>query len=484
MPGRFTTLLKNPALAFTAARYLILAIQVMRGILIAKYLGPELFGIWGFILLVKRYAAYTGLGIQYAINIELSTKTEHGAERQERMICNGITINFFILISLILFALLIHLSAFSPFSAYSFGEFIIAVSLIVGFYHLEQILVNIYRVYGRFGKIVLCQLISAVLPLATVFIFSGKELIHALLTAMIVANVINLTIYFIRAPFKIRFLLDYNTTKYLVKAGFPLLLYNLSDRLIYLAGLTIVSIYFLVQSLGYYTLGDRISTSIIFGLESVSWVFLPLIMSRVKESRDDIEVRDAVEKVTRLYTTLVFLIIFVGSIFLPLLFMYLKEYTSVLPLLQVLLVAYALRVFPIAYNSVAIVRGKTMVMALFNIIAFVFTGLLGVIAAVLGLDLIWIAGATLVGVIVALLLKVQFSSKLIGMPFGTMMKYLNIGTIISFILCIVGSITGQSYLFCSTALLIYFITNHDNIRFTWNFILENAAKKRSMSVIE
>ena len=71
---KFISLVKNTEfLNFAFWRYLIFIIKFISGVLIAKILGPELYGIWALIVLVRQYLMYTSFGIKYAITVKLST---------------------------------------------------------------------------------------------------------------------------------------------------------------------------------------------------------------------------------------------------------------------------------------------------------------------------------------------------------------------------------------------------------------------------
>ena len=59
---------------FTLSRYLIFILQLGRGFLLARFLGPFYFGIFGFLLLIQQYLVNTNFGVNHALNVKLSTK--------------------------------------------------------------------------------------------------------------------------------------------------------------------------------------------------------------------------------------------------------------------------------------------------------------------------------------------------------------------------------------------------------------------------
>ena len=67
-------------LIFTFGRYISYFFQIVKGFLLAKILGPELFGVFGVFMLIKQYLVYSNLGIQYALNIKLSVDNNFDSE--------------------------------------------------------------------------------------------------------------------------------------------------------------------------------------------------------------------------------------------------------------------------------------------------------------------------------------------------------------------------------------------------------------------
>ena len=84
---------------FTTSRYARYGLQAIRIFLLAKYLGPFYFGIWGFIILTLQYLDFTGLGIKYAVTVALATKgsqDKRGNARDQLIVENALTITLFI----------------------------------------------------------------------------------------------------------------------------------------------------------------------------------------------------------------------------------------------------------------------------------------------------------------------------------------------------------------------------------------------------
>ncbi len=476
-------LIKTPVVFFTASRYLHYALLVVRGVIIAKFLGPYYFGIWGFIRLMQQYLSYTNLGIHYALSTGLSTRDQGKQEDVDRIIQSAITVSATIGMALVLLGLGLSFLGTTLFDTYGFDRFVVAIVIIIALTNLEQVLANAYRVYGKLGRIAISELLNAALPLAAVFIVPEELIINAVLVAMIAAGLMNNLIFMIRAPFKVGLAFQRSGVTYLIRLGIPLLLYNVSNYMIMVVSLTIISIFYSVEILGFYSLGNSIANAVFLGLHAISWVFYPLVLSKVREGRDDIEVGETIQKVMRLYSTAVFLVVFLTSIFIPLLFLYLEDFTPVQPVLHILLISVAIRNLPLAYASVGIARGKQLTIALLNAIAISTVILLGLAAVYFRLQFTWIAVATLAGASLSMVLKAYFGSQLINLPMRIFWTFLPAGTIFSLLLSLLGNVLGQPTLFSIIALSVFVLTNRDNIRHIWVFTRTFSAEKRRINVI-
>ena len=97
--------LRKPLVLFTVSRYARYGLQAIRVFLLAKYLDPFYFGIWGFITLTLRYLDFTGLGIKYAVTVELATggfQNQRDNARDQLLIENALSITLLIAVLLLL----------------------------------------------------------------------------------------------------------------------------------------------------------------------------------------------------------------------------------------------------------------------------------------------------------------------------------------------------------------------------------------------
>ncbi len=444
----------------------------IRGILVAKILGPYLFGIWGFLMLINQYLSYTSFGIPFAINVELSVDSLHDAKRQEKYIGVSLSIALIVTAVLVFFGLVIQYFSLPIFEKYSFNQYALALAVIVGMTHLKQILTNVYRAYGKLHRIMIGEFLFAFIPLLAVLFFRGEILITALLVAMAVSSLITLIIYLVKAPFKIVPQLQRAAIKHLLVIGLPLLIYNLSFALMTIIGRTIVSISYSVETMGFFAMANSITVATLLGLRAVIWVIFPRVLSKSRSDLPDEKVARTINKLNDLYSTAVFLAVFVMILLLPLLFAILPQYKPAASVLTIMLLTQAILSVVAGYNAVAIARKKQMLVAINAIIAVVFIGILGGLFAWLQFDYIWVAVAMLIGGIVYTVLQTRLGTQLVSIENwhqGSLQSILPFGSIIAIVLILIGVRIGLPWLFTGLGLVVYLWFRRDAVGRLWNF---------------
>ena len=306
---KFSRVLKEPVLLFTTSRYLAYGLLLLRGILLAKYLGPYLFGVWGFITLAQQYLSYTNLGIQFAVTVDLATASSDNVGYKQKVIGNAITLSFLFAAGLAFLGLMLSGSNLNLFEQYSFNQYALLLMIWVGLFNLQQVLINIYRVYDRLIRIAICEIIFAIIPLLVTLVYRDEALITASLIAMIVSCLSNILILFYTPPFRYTFSFLSDIAWKLIKIGVPLLVYHVSFNMITLAGRTILGIFYPNEVMGYYTLANTITNGTLLGFKAVLWIFFPLVLFKTRSEVADDAALKIIQKVNNLFNTSVLLLV-------------------------------------------------------------------------------------------------------------------------------------------------------------------------------
>lgn len=467
-------LLKKPTVLFTANRYVGYLLQFVRGLLLANLLGRFSFGVWGFLMLVTQYLSYTSLGLQYAVNVELAVDEPEKRAAHGRLI--GVTIRSTWLITAVLLLLSFgwQQSQLPLFEKYQFSNYALLVALIAGLTHINQVYINVYRVYNALARIAAYELLLAALPLLVLLFVQGDSLIMASLWALVVANAVGVCLFAVCPPFAVQPGWDWALLRHLLRIGIPLLVYNLSFWLIILAGRTIVSAFYSVEMMGYFTLAYTLANATLLGLRAVAWLIFPSVLAKTHQGIANADVRRTVHKVNDMYGTAVFLAVFAAILLSPLVGLLLPEYQPGIRVLIVLLLSQAVLSVTFGYNSVAIARKRQMQVAAIAMMAVGVVLLLGLLMAWLKLDILWVATAVLLGSFVFTFWQAQLGERLIQEPGPKVslswLRLLPPSTLLAIILILIGCWSQQYFRFNMTGLAVFLLGNRLKLKQLWQTI--------------
>ena len=472
----FVNALKKPLTLFVSSRYIIYTLQFIRGIALAVILGPSLYGIWGSLLLVQAYLMYGTLGVEFALNVILSTEKKLEQKRIDQLVSTSILVITIMSCILLILGSYFQFGGIELFKEFRSSKYAILLSLFIITSYFQQVFVNIYRFYGSLRKIVFVELISVCITIFPILFFSTEALIYFMLVSFIVSTMIGNIIYLVKAPFRIQFTWEVNTLSYILSLAIPLFIYNLTTNLMSLFVRTVVSVFYSIEALGFYTFAFNISNSIFLGLSAISWALFPGLLSGMRDGIEDQEVVSFVHKTNNLYGNSAFMVVMVAIAASPLLFIYFPKYKPVLGLLGLLLISQGIGALALGYGSLIYSRKKIMLMTLLNI-AGVTTGIsLSIGIASFGILYVYVALMVIVGQLVQLLLFVQASSKLIkfNMNYWTLIGDLfSFGRVIAIISVVIGVVLDKPVILNLLGTGLYFIFDRKQIRKVYEFVIEH-----------
>lgn len=465
-------------LLYTGTRYFEFTLKFFYGLLIAKVLGPELFGVWGFLMLVQQYLLYSGLGFQHVVTVELSNKSNSTAEEQEHLIANalGATVAVSIIISLI--GLTFQIGGFGLFSKFQLSNYAFLMAAMVGMMHIVNVLLCAYRVYGDVQKISIAQLLRVAVPMLTLFVFPAEQLITAMVAAMLLANAMGIALFVHNSPFRIRLALDAPTAGKLLRLGLPLLVYNVAFNLIMISARTVLSIYYSVAIMGLYSFASSITNAMLLGFKSVVFVLMPDIIYQTRQEVDNREAFGMVRKVNRLYSTGVFAAAWGIVIGQPILFLLLPEFKGAGLSICILMLAQAVLSATFGFNTLALSRGHQMAVAAISMQAVLFVSVASLIVANSGLGFEWIAVAVLAGAYLFTLLQTRLGTQLLSQSDGEQPTHLraiglasfnpfhalSAGNTAAILLFVIGSFYGYGPISGFLSATLFILVNMDTLK--------------------
>lgn len=469
--GRILSLSKNPLVLFTASRYFGYALQFLKALLIAGILGPEAFGLWGFLTLVSQYLGYSRLGAEYAATVFLATSAR---DESPQHITRSLALVMFSLIFLFLLGFVVQIIEIPIFQKFDFRSYSTMVLIVVGLQNVQAVLTNVYRVYRGLVRIAAAELLSVLIPLLAIFLFPADELIQALLGAMVLSAIMAISIFVIQAPFSLFTKIELHSLKIVIAAGIPLLLYNVSVYLITDSGKIVVSALYSVQTMGYYSFATSITRAVLLGVNAIAWVILPAVLSKVHLGVDDSIAFRSIRRVNRLYRTALTTLMLSTIIALPVLFNIMPDYKPIESTLIILLLSQIVSGIGFGYSSVSTARKKYVQAATLSAVATGISALLCLTIAWLQLDVTWIALSILVGLTVNTMLQIQLGRSLLKVSAAETEGWMQIfppGIILAVLSVLVSSLVGYTEIGAVLAILIFIVLDRDDLRCLYNYAL-------------
>ena len=482
-------LFTNKILLFTANRYFCYFLMFVRGMLVAKFLGPYFFGIWGFINLVLSYLSYTSMGIQFAINVELSTKDKDNRKEVAVIIGNSLILTLCVCAVLLCMVVAVKIGGVEIFPSYSFSQYTLLAVFIASLNHITQVFANIYRAYGYLFRIAFNELILSVSTFLCVFMFSGVDLIEGIMFAMTGSGLISIMIYIIKSPIPIRPCINIKIAKQLLSKGLSLLIYNVSFYLIMVTGRTIISIFYSVEELGYFSLANSITAATLLGLGSITWVLFPKFLWKLRTDIPAYEASAAINKITRVYSPVVYLIVFGAIMLSPLLFLYLTEYKPLAPALNYLLLSQAVLSSCIGYSSIAISRNRQNAVAKISLMAVAIVAVIGTTVAFLKLDFTFVALTVFIAICFYSLLQTKVGKELVEEDASLLAAFnqiLPFNFVIPILIIVAGNLLGYYEITGFIGFAAFLMLNYKNIFWSFresrDFLVKMSGREREVAI--
>lgn len=456
----------NQITIFLITRYSGFVLMFIRGLVIAKFLGTFYFGIWGFLSLVLQYLSYSSLGANFAITVQLSTDSQIDAEKKGRLANTAIVATVILSLILILLGPAARWLGIELFPRFDFARYMIVILLIAGTTNIQQVVINILRCEKRTTIIAINEIITSVLLLAAVFFFRDEKLIETQLIVTLLTDILSLVLFAFRYPYRLGFQFDWEQIKSLFKLGFPLFIFNFSYYLIPISMRSIISAFYPIEILGFYTLGNSIAFAALLGLQTIGWVIYPDVLSLLSTSTDIETSRNSLSRINSLYNTICFFLVFCLILFLPVVLLFLPQYRPALPVITIMVISQAIMSSSFGFNTLAVSRNQQNQIAIIGIEVVTLITVLGIGVSFLHYDQLWISVILLFGSILYTYLQVKLGLKLLNVKTNALVDFAKlypINTIAAILLAIVGSFTDYSVICSTAACSIFFIINKSSI---------------------
>ncbi len=336
------------SLKLSSASLISYAIVFFVNIAIAKKLGPELFGMAGFILLFLQYAGVVRLGFIYAGYREWISERHKGNEMHAIKIQN-VSITNEVLFSFIPVVFLFASGFYFLENFYRIGFWMSSVLLLL--LTVDRVFGSVHLSFERFNLSSRNRfLVSAVGPILSLILISYVGLYALLLSPIIVTSVSIVLWLVFSPPVHYKPVWDIEFTRKLILIGLPMSLVSFTFTILRVADRTVVAFLLSPEELGYFNFASAIILAIAMLVNDFSTVLTPIIWGEVSRNGFSQATASNIKRVT-LNTLMAagFIINLIQAALCILLIKFVPNYAKSFPLLDILifnLIPFQLLVIP------------------------------------------------------------------------------------------------------------------------------------------
>jgi len=273
---------------FAISQYLSRFVQLFRGIIAARLLGPAAYGSWNALLLVLDYGILSQLGLQQGLDQEIPGAITRGDSEKTNRLKRGGVAGMIALWIVFAAGVLVYLVLKPRQWARGFGAGGVVLMLIAVllqeliFYHG-----TLLRSHGRIGVVSkalsLQAIASGLLGIGLVFPFGVWGLIAGWLGGQVAA------LAYLRregasiAPFA---LMPNAGTRQLLARGLPIFLFTASGLVLRTVDRVMILKFLSTEALGYYSIALMGASMLLYIPDSVSYVLYPRMLAKFAATGD------------------------------------------------------------------------------------------------------------------------------------------------------------------------------------------------------
>jgi O-antigen/teichoic acid export membrane protein len=474
MPNSKAIFGKNEVV-FTLLRYLTYGFLTVRGFVLAFFLGPYFLGIYGYLMLYQQYLSYSNLGINYSVNSELAILGDNQKNERKKVINSAFSGIFFIALILFFISILIYFLKIDLFPFKNSYKYIFIIVILTILTHCQQIFVNIFRIDKKLKAIIIGELVLSISLLIVAVFFKGVELVNAIF--YIWAVLLFLVILYYKFVYEEKISFDTSRIKLLLKLGLPLLVYAFSYYLMSLMVRTLIGAFYPTEVMGYFSFANNITTAIMLGLDTITWVIFPSMIAKMSDKElDKNDLCSYLVTFTNKLIVLVLCLVSFSIISLPILFKILPQYKSIEYSLIILLINQIVFNSGFVFTTLCIARKMHKQMAIFSLMSVMISTVLSLGFCFYKLSYIWLVVSNVIGSLCFINILLYFISKKFEISINKLRQTFNWGMQILFILIVVASIM-ESYFSILLLLFSMFLLKLNSVKELFNQLIFVFIKK-------
>ncbi len=299
-------------LSLTIASYLAYFVRFLRGFILRRLLGPNLFGLYSVLIIVENYGIHSHLGamsgaekdLPYLIGKKDLSKLENAKNTAFSFV--GFAA------SILIFLVFISTFLFKFSELFKYGLRIICLAIF--FRQIASVFIVVLRSYKEFVLIAKLTLVSSLVGLIATWCLTYFLSIKGSLISLSAGSISTIIFIFAKTHYRFKFSLNYREIRRLIKIGFPLLILGLMYLTI--TSIDRIMIYGFIgpTSVGYYSIAVMAFNFAFFLPTQVGIVMFPRFLQKYGETGNVKSLETYLSEPTQImaYT----MPIFIGSLFI------------------------------------------------------------------------------------------------------------------------------------------------------------------------
>ncbi len=339
--GNLEKQLLSQSLFYSFSLYVRMFLKLLGGIIIAKLLGPWLFGLKNAFDLAREYEMHSDLGAFHALNrLAPYYKGESKIEKARMAIDSVFCINM--VYAVIVAAIMIILSLYAGHNGYEqkYVDFLFILGVIVFFGKLHLFLQTKFRIDRKFFELSISQLAYGLTASTCGVIFSYLWGFRGLLISLVMAEGVCIAYLMSKEQEfpKVRISLD--LYRQVLKIGFPMMILFLLLILLTNADRTLILAMISEKALGYFGIATVASGAIATIPGAIRSVTLAPVMEKLGRTKDWLSIKNYLSEpmIIMAYLLPVMMSLIFFSVHLPIKY-YLDQYTPSVMVVKILMVA-------------------------------------------------------------------------------------------------------------------------------------------------
>lgn len=386
-------------LQYSLIKYIALGFGFIKGIINAKFLGPELLGIMGNLTLILGYCSYANLGILTSMNREYVLYKDNNEEKAKKVLETSFTSLFILAFLFFIFsigALLIFKN--------NYGTYIALIFIIAIFEQFRSYYINYFRLKDEYSMINLIEVIySIIVFILTLFLINSLK-IYGVLISMLICGII-IFIVGIKKSKYIRLNIDFKILKTLITIGIPLLIYNLGFYILTTIDRWIIIRFYTESDLGYYTFANSMVSATLVFVSSILFLLYPKVIKAFNEEQST-NIMEKVKIYTRVLEISSVIFFTIGLIaFRPFILIFLEQYKDSIGIYMLLLMAIIVNNLAYFSNCYIVSNKRQRYLVYLQILSIIINLLFNIIFFKIGFGVEGVALGTLLANIVYSLIQ-------------------------------------------------------------------------------